>query len=126
MQKRERDAKNKGKRTKTAATTAVSKPGRLVLKNQRPKYQITDPSGIMAERKNVTLQVSWNVQPWVGALLWDKGYLGPRVGMWMDGKVGKSRSFDLPALKGAKPEVVKDPEGPRTPKESQGRPVTEI
>ena len=123
-----RASKNKNKRAadKAKTTTALTKPGKINLKNQKPKYQITDPAGIMAEKGNVTLQVSWNVQPWVGALIWDKGYLGGRIGSWRNGKTGRSKSFDLPALKGTKPEVVKDPEGPRTPKAAEGKPAVEI
>lgn len=122
-----RASKNKSKRAgDKSKTTALSKPGKINLKNQKPKYQITDPSGIMSERSNVTLQVGWNVQPWVGALVWDKGYLGSRVGSWQNGKTGRSKSFDLPALKGSKPEVVKDPQGPRTPKPAGGKPLTDI
>ncbi|KAK5088192.1 hypothetical protein LTR05_002409 [Lithohypha guttulata] len=118
--------KNKNKRGVESTTTALSKPGKINLKNQKPKYQITDPSGIMAQRQNVTLQVSWNVQPWVGALVWDNGYFGGRVGSWKNGRTGRSKSFDLPALKGSKPEAVKDPEGPRTPKAAEGKPITDI
>lgn len=104
-------------------TKALTKPGRLNLKNQKPKYQITDPTGIIAEKSNVTLQVSWNVQPWVGALVWDKGYLGSRVGSWKNGKVGRSKSFSFPALKGSRPEVVKEP---KTPRPAEAKPVVDI
>lgn len=45
-------------------------PGLLRLQGQRPKYQITDPSGRLAERSNVTLELNWNIQPWVGTLTW--------------------------------------------------------
>src|ERR1700742_4237580 len=72
--KREANAKSKN--------TDIVKPGVISLKNQKPKYQITDPSGVISERGNATLQVSWNVQPWVGALIWDKGLLGNRLGNW--------------------------------------------
>src|SRR5256885_4363294 len=62
----------KARKSSTSSTTKeLVKPGVLALKNQKPKYQITDPSGIMSERSNVTLVVGWNVQPWVGALIWD-------------------------------------------------------
>jgi len=97
-------AKNNNKKSTTnktpKTTTDVVQPGRLKLKNQKPKYQITDPTGLMSARTNVTLQVSWNVQPWVGALVWDKGYFGSRVGSWKKGNVGRSKSFDLPSIKG--------------------------
>jgi len=121
--------KNKNKQGASkgkSSTTALSKPGRINLKNQKPKYQVTDPTGLMSERSNVTLQVSWNVQPWVGALVWDKGYLGSRVGSWKPGRVGASKSFDLPALKGSKPEIVKETDGPKTPRAGEGKPITEI
>lgn len=124
-----RASKNKNKKaadTSKSGTTALSKPGRINLKNQKPKYQITDPSGLMSEKKNVTLQVSWNVQPWVGALVWDKGYLGSRIGAWKAGRGGSSKSFDLPGLKGNKPEVVKETDGPKTPRAGEGKPITEI
>lgn len=50
----------------------------------------------MAERGNVTLNVGWNVQPWVGALWWS-----PRSGAVPRtvGDAGRSKAFDLPALK---------------------------
>lgn len=115
-QKRE---KKKGKPT----TKAVTLPGRLNLKNQKPKYQITDPTGKMGERSNVTLQVSWNVQPWVGALVWDKGYFGSRVGSWKAGRGGRSAAFDIPALKGSKPETVKER---KTPDAGEALPVNDI
>ncbi|EXJ93453.1 hypothetical protein A1O1_01845 [Capronia coronata CBS 617.96] len=118
--KSRRDSNTKSK------TTDLVKPGRLSLKNQKPKYQITDPSGVLSERNNATLQVSWNLQPWVGALVWDKGYLGQRVGKWGAGKVGTSETFDFPPLKGSKTDAVKDKEGPRTPKVGSASPVIEL
>lgn len=116
----------KGADKSKGSTTALTLPGRISLKNQKPKYQITDPTGLMSERSNVTLQVSWNVQPWVGALVWDRGYLGSRVGSWKAGRAGRSKSFDLPALKGSKPEVVKDTDGSKMPEAGEGKPLTEI
>ncbi|KAK6373298.1 hypothetical protein LTS17_008318 [Exophiala oligosperma] len=98
------DKKNKPKKSKRESMSKQSKdlvkPGFISLKNQKPKYHVTDPSGIIAERANATLQVSWNVQPWVGALVWDKGFLGQRVGKWRAGKVGKSQVFRFPPRKG--------------------------
>lgn len=47
-------------------------PGVLKMQNHKPKYQITDISGTIAERANVTLDVRFNVQPWVGALTWSR------------------------------------------------------
>jgi len=71
----------------------------LSLKNQKPKYQVTDISGKIAERANVTLTVGWNIQPWVGALWWSpgSGAMFPRT----KGTAGTSESFDFPALKGS-------------------------
>ncbi|RAL09182.1 signal peptidase complex subunit SPC3 [Aspergillus homomorphus CBS 101889] len=80
-----------------AKATAKSAPGILRLRDQKPKYQIGDVSGRMAERSNVTLSVGWNVQPWVGALWWAPGSGSlPRT----HGGVGSTGSFALPALKG--------------------------
>ena len=115
----------KAKKT-TASTKELVKPGVLNLKNQKPKYSITDPSGVISERSNATLQVSWNVQPWVGALMWDTGYLGSRVGSWDAGKVGRSETFEFPPLKGKATNVVKDPDGPRTPEAGSASPVVDV
>jgi len=58
----------------------------LVLKNQKPKYQITSPSG----------KLHYNVQPWVGVLTWT-----PQIefGGWKKMKGGVSKKFKLPAIK---------------------------
>ena len=69
------------------------------LRNSKPKYQITDISGILSERSNVTLEVGWNVQPWVGALTWTFGE-GKFFGRWKGVKGGKSKVFEMPPLKG--------------------------
>lgn len=116
----------RGSDSKSSKTTDIVKPGVISLKNQKPKYQITDPTGVLSERANATLQVGWNVQPWVGALVWDKGYLGSRVGKWAAGKVGKSDVFQFPPLKGAKTDVVKEKDGPQTPKVGSASPMVEI
>ncbi|TKA46519.1 hypothetical protein B0A54_02351 [Friedmanniomyces endolithicus] len=77
-------------------------PGILKLASQKPKYQINDVSGRIAERANATLTLHWNVQPWVGALVWDsRGTLG----RWQ-GLRGGMAGFDFPALKGT--EVKKE------------------
>ncbi|KAK0944089.1 Signal peptidase complex subunit [Friedmanniomyces endolithicus] len=77
-------------------------PGILKLASQKPKYQINDVSGRIAERANATLTLHWNVQPWVGALVWDsRGTLG----RWQ-GLRGEMAGFDFPALKGT--EVKKE------------------
>jgi len=75
------------------------KPGIIQLKNSKPKYQITDISGILSERTNITLEVGWNVQPWVGALTWTFGE-GREFGRWKGVKGGRSKTFDMPPIKG--------------------------
>lgn len=115
------DTRKKSKRPKTKA---LDKPGVITLKNQKPKYQITDPSGVLSNKKNATLQVSWNVQPWVGALAWDKGFFGSRVGTWEAGKEGRSTAFDFPPLKGAT-NVAKD-DKPKTPQAGGAAPVVDV
>ena len=71
-------------------------PGILKLKSQRPKYQITDSTGQIAERANCTLELNWNVQPWVGALTWTNRR---SYGVWNGLKGGLSKSFNFPSLK---------------------------
>ncbi|KAI9822479.1 MAG: hypothetical protein M1827_000198 [Pycnora praestabilis] len=84
------------------ATSLPSQRGLITLRNQKPKYQITDISGKLAERGNVTLEVGWNVQPWVGALTWTTWR---SWGMWAGlGEGGRSEIFGMPALKGKKTE----------------------
>ncbi|KAL3422915.1 signal peptidase subunit [Phlyctema vagabunda] len=70
--------------------------GKLQLKNQKAKYQITSPTGKLAETDDVVLKVHYNVQPWVGVLTWT-----PQVdfGGWKKIKGGVSKVFKLPALK---------------------------
>lgn len=70
--------------------------GILSLKNQKPKYQITHPTGKIAETDDVTLKVHYNVQPWVGILTWNQD-----IDFWRWAKMGKgvSEVFALPALK---------------------------
>lgn len=75
-----------------------SEPGIIRLRNVKPKYQITDISGVISRRTNVTLEVGWNVQPWVGALAWTL-HEGQALGRWKGIKAGKSKAFDMPALK---------------------------
>jgi len=76
------------------------KPGVLRLRGQKAKYQISDITGRLAERGNVTLSVGWNVQPWVGALMWAPNGPVPRT----EGTIVSSDAFDFPALKGKKVE----------------------
>jgi len=66
------------------------------------------------------------VQPWVGALLWDQGYFGKRVGEWEAGKIGRSAVFEFPPLKGSQPEVVKDSEGPKTLTGGEASPILSV
>jgi hypothetical protein len=70
--------------------------GKLSIKNQRPKYQITHPSSRIASTDDVVLRVHYNVQPWVGALTWDQGR---DYGKWKAMAGGASDAFALPALK---------------------------
>ncbi|KAK6065714.1 signal peptidase subunit family protein [Seiridium cupressi] len=82
---------------KSAAGKPVDKSrGLLQLKNQKPKYQITHPSGKIAETTDIKLKLHYNVQPWVGLLTWnqEKDY-----GLWKVVKGGLSKSFSLPAVK---------------------------
>ena len=76
-----------------------SEPGIIRLKNNKPKYQITDISGVIASQSNVTLELGWNVQPWVGPLTWTIPE-GRSFGRWKGVKGGRSRAFDLPGVKG--------------------------
>ncbi|KAL8849577.1 MAG: hypothetical protein Q9221_005451 [Calogaya cf. arnoldii] len=83
-------------------------PGLLQFKNSKPKYQITDISGQLSSTSNVTLELGWNVQPWVGALTWTMEE-GKGWGRWRGIQGGRSKAFDMPALKvkGVNPEAVK-------------------
>ncbi|BCS27628.1 signal peptidase complex subunit SPC3 [Aspergillus puulaauensis] len=91
-----KNKKNSNSKTKKAEPT----PGVLRIRDQKSKYQISDITGKMAERSNVTLAVGWNVQPWVGALWWAPGTGAvPRT----EGKTGVTKAFTFPALKGSKP-----------------------
>lgn len=70
--------------------------GKLSLKNQKPKYQITHPTGRIAETGDVTLRVHYNVQPWVGVLAWNQDR---DFGLWKKLVGGVSAAFELPAIK---------------------------
>ncbi|KAL2760614.1 hypothetical protein ACRALDRAFT_2094705 [Sodiomyces alcalophilus JCM 7366] len=70
--------------------------GKLKLKNQKPKYQITHPSGKLAEADDVRLRLHYSVQPWVGILTFDQE---SDIGLWKALKGGVSDLFKLPALK---------------------------
>lgn len=92
-------SKGKGKKNNGAKKAEEAEVGIIKLKNAKPKYQITDITGKMAERENVTLQVGWNVQPWVGALLWTMPE-GFELGRWKGVTGGTSKVFKMPSLKG--------------------------
>ncbi|KAI2623345.1 signal peptidase subunit-domain-containing protein [Hypoxylon sp. NC1633] len=82
---------------KSAAGRAVDPSrGILSLKNQKPKYQITHPTGRIAETDDVTLHLHYNVQPWVGALTWTQAL---DLGLWKKMVGGVSGAFELPPLK---------------------------
>ena len=98
----------------TAANATTS--GIVKLQNSKPKYQITDISGTLAGRQNVTLVVGWNVQPWIGLLTWTLPE-GRGFGMWKGVRSGRSRIFTLPDLKG-KPAVKETVVGKAPVKES--------
>lgn len=91
---------------KRADTTPKAKkgkifpPGELHLANQRPKYQITDITGKIANRTDAILELNWNVQPWVGALTWTNKR---NIGLWKGLDGGASEPFGFPSLKGGKP-----------------------
>jgi signal peptidase complex subunit 3 len=68
---------------------------------------------LLANRENATLELSWNIQPWVGALTWKKN---ADFGRWKKLKGGKSRTFTFPEVLGKKPadmNTVKGGEGNR-------------
>ncbi|KAG6040330.1 hypothetical protein E4U41_000887 [Claviceps citrina] len=70
--------------------------GILKLKGQRPKYQITHPSGRIASTDDVVLKLHYNVQPWVGLLTWN---MDAKLGYWSPTKGGVSEPFELPAIR---------------------------
>ncbi|ATY59830.1 microsomal signal peptidase subunit (gp23), putative [Cordyceps militaris CM01] len=70
--------------------------GKLKLKNQKPKYQITHPSGKIALTQDVTLKLHYNVQPWVGLLTWN---MPKDLFLWKTMAGGESNKIALPALK---------------------------
>ncbi|KAH6639067.1 signal peptidase subunit-domain-containing protein [Boeremia exigua] len=89
------------KQSKKALAAAKKTPvspypiGELHLKQQRPKYQITDISGKLQNKANVTLELGWNVQPWVGALTWTTWQT---AGVWKGLEGGRSESFGFPEI----------------------------
>ncbi|RMD43327.1 hypothetical protein DV735_g1810, partial [Chaetothyriales sp. CBS 134920] len=126
------DKPTKPSRSKSKKTSGLDKKaqhgqlGVISLKNQRPKYQITDPSGKLSERSNVTLQLGWQVQPWVGALIWHNRYFGRRVGAWETAdKSGLSDVFAFPPLKGPKSSSSKEQSPISTPETASSASVIE-
>ncbi|KAI0379892.1 signal peptidase 22 kDa subunit [Hypomontagnella monticulosa] len=83
-------------RKSAAGKTIDPSRGKLSLKNQKPKYQITHPTGRIAETDDVKLHVNYNVQPWVGILTWNQAF---DLGLWKKMAGGVSKAFELPALK---------------------------
>ena len=120
-------AKPKPKSKPSKKADEALPPGRLALRNARGKYQITDPSAALAGRGNVTLELGWNVQPWVGALVWGRpGGRGISLARWEGLAGGRSAAFEFPPLKGAKPKGGAE-EGPAkveaVPKPGEAAPV---
>jgi hypothetical protein len=70
--------------------------GKLSIKNQRPKYQITHPTGKVAEQEDVVLRLHYNVQPWVGFLTWNQD---ADIWKWKTLRNNLSKKFTLPAIK---------------------------
>ena len=105
----------KGKKATGKPYPAGGSPGIVKLDSQKPKYQITDVKGKIAERENATLTLHWNVQPYVGALVWDNRKTFWR---WQALKGGESETFTFPPLKGS--ETVKPNElGTETGRENR-------
>lgn len=90
---------------KQKALTGSATLGRIRLRDQKPKYKIPDPSGHVAHLGNVTLEVGWNVQPWVGALAWTNRVW--TIARWAPLQGGRSEAFALPGIKGAETVVGK-------------------
>ncbi|KAF2421051.1 signal peptidase 22 kDa subunit [Tothia fuscella] len=96
-----RNGKRSSRSSNSGPTYSRTKrPGILKLSNQKPKYQITDHTGLIANRGNATLELEWSVQPWVGMLTWK-----PRrdLGVWKKLKGGVSKTFSFPEVIGKKP-----------------------
>ncbi|GIZ47546.1 hypothetical protein CKM354_001063400 [Cercospora kikuchii] len=77
-------------------------PGIIKLENQKPKYQITDVTGKIADKQFATLTLHWNVQPYVGALTWTNWNT---FGRWRGLLGGMSDPFNFPSIKAS--ETVK-------------------
>lgn len=110
---------SRSKRSSKSKQAIESAPGLINLKNSKPKYQITDISGHLSATSNVTLNIGWNVQPWVGALTWTMREESSWA-RWIGIKGGASNVFDMPPLKvkGINQEVVKGSGKPGTAAEA--------
>lgn len=106
--KDQKSKSNKSKKSKQEQSQD-SPYGRGILKldNQRPKYQITDITGKLQNRTDVVLELGWNVQPWVGALLWENK---KDFGVWKGVEGGVSDEFGFPEI-GAKKVDLKTEKG---------------
>lgn len=81
-------------------------PGLLKLSNQRPKYQISDPTGRLADREGAVLELNYNIQPWVGALTWgtarpveNKNFFNSWIWTQIKGAGKSTDPTTLPSLK---------------------------
>ena len=112
----EPSASKAGKRRSSSSSshyTAKKRAGIIKLGNQKPKYQITDHTGLIANRGNATLEMGWNIQPWVGALTWTNWN---DWGMWKGLKGGRTAPFTFPGVPEKKPanmDTAKGGEGNR-------------
>lgn len=97
-------ASKKSKKGTSKPYPEGASPGIVRLQGQRPKYQITDISGKIAQRENATLTLHWNVQPYVGMLTWTNTQT---YGLWKGLKGGRSDIFTFPGLPQGT-ETVKD------------------
>jgi hypothetical protein len=82
--------------------SGTRRPGILKLSNQKPKYVITDHTGLIAERGNATLELGWSIQPWVGPLTWN---MKKDFAAWKVLKGGVSKVFEFPEVRGKKSEM---------------------
>lgn len=119
--------KNKKSKSKFAkiVTPTTNQPGLLKLKNQRPKYPIADISGLLSGRGNATLELGYNIQPWVGALTWNReGKLGRWEGLDAKSQPWAFAQRKLTAREGAEGEKRKAAGG--KVEEGRATPVVEV
>lgn len=97
-------ANKKGKSGLSARKAALAYPegtgpGILRLADQKPKYRITTPAGKMQGLENCTLHLRYNIQPWVGALVWSEGWKWFSPPAWKAlGEGAHSAPFELPEV----------------------------